>query len=276
MATTERPLKAALVYDFDGTLARGNMQEHSFIPGLGREVGEFWAGTKRFAEEHDADEVLTYMHLMLQEAQALGQPVTRESLREHGARVPLFEGVSEWFGHITEFAAGLGLSLDHYVISSGLHEMIEGCSIFKEFRKVYASRYLYDVQGHACWPAVAINYTTKTQFLFRINKGIESTWDNRRINEWVSPESRPLPFQGMIFIGDGETDVPAMKMVRYQGGYAVAVFDPVKFASNQSTIHKLISADRCNYVAPADYRKASQLDVTICGILQRIAERRSQ
>lgn len=269
------PLKAALVYDFDGTLARGNMQEHSFIPALGREVPDFWAETKRFAEEHDADEVLTYMRLMLKEAEALGQPITRESLQQHGARVPLFAGVSDWFGHINQFAEELGLSLDHYVISSGLHEMIEGCPIFREFKQVYASRYLYNEQGHANWPAVAINYTTKTQFLFRINKGIESTWDNRRINEWVNPEIRPLPFQHMIFIGDGETDVPAMKMVRYQGGYAVAVFDPERFAKNQNTIHKLISADRCNYVAPADYRKASQLDVTICGILQRIAERRT-
>ena len=267
-------MKAALIYDFDGTLARGNMQEHTFIPALKREVPDFWASTKKFAEEHDADEVLTYMRLMLQEAEALGQPITRDSLQKHGAQVPLFEGVSEWFAHINQFANEMGLELDHYVISSGLHEMIEGCSIFKEFRQVYASRYLYDEKGNANWPAVAINYTTKTQFLFRINKGIESTWDNRRINEWVSPEVRPLPFQHMIFIGDGETDVPAMKMVRYQGGYAVAVFDPEKFAKNQNTIHKLISADRCNYVAPADYRKASQLDVTICGILQRIAERR--
>jgi phosphoserine phosphatase len=269
------PLKAALVYDFDGTLARGNMQEHSFIPSLKREVGEFWAETKRFAEKHDADEVLTYMRLMLQESEALGQPITRSSLREHGSQVPLFEGVREWFGHINEFARSLEMQLDHYVISSGLYEMIEGCPIFSEFKQVYASRYLYNEAGQANWPAVAVNYTTKTQFLFRINKGIESTWDNRRINEWVNPESRPLPFQNMIFIGDGETDVPAMKMVRYQGGYAVAVFDPEKFARNQTTIHKLISADRCNYVAPADYRKASQLDVTLCGILQRIAERRS-
>ena len=267
-------MKAALIYDFDGTLARGNMQEHSFIPALQRKVSEFWADTKVFAQEHDADEVLTYMRLMLQEAVRLGRPLTRESLAQHGAGVPLFEGVTEWFSHINAFGEALGLTLDHYVISSGLHEMIAGCPIYPAFKQVYASRYLYDEAGHANWPAVAINYTTKTQFLFRINKGIDSTWDNRSINEWASPEVRPLPFQRMIFIGDGETDVPAMKMVRYQGGYAVAVFDPEKFAQNQSTIHKLISADRCNYVAPADYRKASQLDVTICGILQRIAERR--
>ena len=178
-------MKAALVYDFDGTLARGNMQEHSFIPALKREVPDFWAHTKRFAEEHDADEVLTYMRLMLQEAEALGQPITRSSLQQHGARVPLFEGVSQWFGHINEFAASLGVELDHYVISSGLQEMIEGCSIFREFRQVYASRYLYDEKGHAIWPAVAINYTTKTQFLFRINKGIDSVWETEAINRWM-------------------------------------------------------------------------------------------
>lgn len=268
----ESAVRAAIVYDFDGTLARGNIQEHSFIPSLQMEPAEFWKHCKVLAEENDADEILAYMLMMLQKARELGLPLTREILARHGSQVQLFQGVPAWFDHVNDFAAGLGLCLDHYIISSGIQEMIEGCPIHSAFKKIYASRYLYDEHGQASWPALAINYTTKTQFLFRINKGIATTWDNTSINEWVPPAQRPLPFERMIFLGDGETDVPAMKMVRHQGGYAVAVFDPDRFVKNQSVIHKLIAADRCNYVAPADYRQGSQLDVTVCGILQRIRE----
>lgn len=246
------------------------MQEHGLLQYLGYpDPLAFWTRTKQAAQQWDADEILVYMKLLLE----CGKALTRQKLTEEGAKVPLFEGLEQWFERVNQFGAELGLELEHYIISSGLEEMVQGCSIRKHFRRVYASRYCYDQAGIAVWPASAINYTTKTQFLFRINKGVDSTYENRQVNEWLEPQQRPVPFERMIFIGDGETDIPAMKMVRYQGGYAVAVFDPKKFENNQQTIHKLIAADRCNYVAPADYRQGSQLDVTIGGILSRIASR---
>ena len=265
-------LKAALVYDFDGTLAPGNMQEHSFIPGLGLDVPTFWGEVKTHARAHDADEVLVYMWRMLQHARDRHMPITRDALKEHGRQTPLFPGVSTWFDRIDAYALEQGLELEHYVISSGIYEMIAGCEVFDKFKQVFASRFLYDEAGCATWPAVAINYTTKTQFLFRINKGVDNSWDNESVNRWRPVDARPVPFERLVFIGDGETDIPAMKMVRYQGGEAVAVFDANKWNDKQKVIYRLIAEDRAQFVASADYSEGSQLDVTVKGILGRIAQ----
>jgi phosphoserine phosphatase len=264
---------AAIVYDFDGTLAEGNIQEHSFIPELGIQKLAFWQDVKDQAKKHDADEILVYMWRMLEVARAKNKAVTRDALVKHGRKTPLFKGVESWFERINAHAASIGLALEHYVISSGIEEMIEGCSIRGAFKRVFASRYIYDDAGRAIWPGVAVNYTTKTQFLFRINKGIENTYDNTAINKWMPMPMRPVPFTRMIFIGDGETDIPAMKMVRYQGGHSIAVFDPKEWKrlELQERIHGLIAEDRVHFVAPADYREQQQLEVTVKGILGRYA-----
>jgi phosphoserine phosphatase len=265
--------RTALIYDFDGTLAKGNVQEHSFLPDLGISSAEFWAKVKRRAEEHDADEILTYMWLMLEAASAAGKPVTREAIEQHGHRTPLFEGVEQWFDRINAYGAERGLDIEHYIVSSGNLELIRGSPITRHFRHVFASKFIYDEGGRAVWPGMAINYTTKTQFLFRINKGIDNSWDGSAINRWIPMDERPVPFERMIFIGDGDTDIPAMKMVRYQGGHSIAVFDPDAFteARHQEKLHRLIAEDRVHHVAPADYTAGSQLDVVIRGILGRIA-----
>lgn len=268
--------RAALVYDFDGTLARGNIQEHSFIPGLGIEIEDFWQRSNGAAREHDADQILTYMYEMMVQAKSRGLKLTRDSLLAHGRTVPFFDGVESWFGRVNAYAQSQGLALEHYVISSGIREMILGCSVAQEFRQIFASSFLYNDEGEAVWPALSINYTTKTQYLFRINKGIDNCWDNEAINRWVPPGDRRLPFENMVFLGDGETDIPSMKMVRHQGGYAVAVFDPEKWDRLQSRITGLIAEDRTNFVAPADYSEGSQLEVTVRGLLGRIAGRKER
>jgi hypothetical protein len=270
-----RPPRAAIIYDFDGTLARGNLQEHSFIPDLGIDHDVFWKDVKRLARTDDADEILVYMQQMIERARKAGKAVTRERLRAHGAEPSFFDGVESWFDRIDSFANDQGLELQHYVVSSGIEEMIEGCAIYPRFARVFASRFIYNEKGEAIWPAVAVNYTNKTQFLFRINKGIENVWDTQAINRWMRPEERPLPFERMIFIGDGDTDIPSMKMVTDQGGCAVAVLDPDRWNDplKVSHIHTLIAEDRVNYVAPADYLPGSQLDVIVKGALQRIALR---
>ena len=261
---------AAIVYDFDGTLSPGSMQEHSFIPELGYEnVSQFWAEASAEAEDQDADRILTYMQLMLAKS---GKPFSRDDLRWHGESLPLFEGVQEWFSRVNAFAREVGLQLEHYIVSSGLREMIEATKIAGEFKHIFASGFAYGEDGRARWPAVAINYTGKTQFLFRINKGIQSTWDDGAINRWMPISERPIPFSRMIFIGDGDTDIPSMKMVRLQGGTAVAVFEPSEWekASTRDKVERLIAEDRVSYVAPADYREGTQLDVTIKGALRRM------
>lgn len=269
------PMRAALVYDFDGTLARGNIQERSFIPDIGMSHDQFWLDVRRAARANNADEILVYMQMMVERARAAGKPVTRGQLQAHGSAPDFFDGLDHWFDRMNAFGDDLGLAIDHYVISSGIYEMIEGCALFPRFRQVFASRFLYDARGEACWPAVAINYTTKTQFLFRINKGIESVWDTEAVNTWMPEHKRPLPFERMIFLGDGDTDIPSMKMVASQGGCALAVLDPYRWNDplGVGKIHKLIAEDRVSYVAPADYLPGGQLDVIVKGALGRIALR---
>ena len=262
--------RTAIVYDFDGTLARGNIQEHTFLPELGIEKEEFWAEVGALKQKHDADQILIYMQLMLERARERQIDVTREALVEHGKRTPLFEGLDRWFDRIDEFAASRNLDLEHYVISAGTEEMIQGAACYSKFKKVFASRFMYDANGVATWPALAINYTTKTQYLFRINKGVDNSWDNEPVNRWVPMKERPVPFSRMIFIGDGDTDIPCMKMVRHQGGYSIAVYDPGRPVDGARKIYDLIAEDRVHYVAPADYTEDSLLDITVKGVLGRM------
>jgi hypothetical protein len=266
--------RTAIIYDFDGTLARGNLQECSFIPKMRMTRTEFWNEVKRRTKEEDADEILVYMHLMLEKAKEAGEDLTKDMLREHGRNAPLFPGLDDksWFKRMNDFAKQQGLELQHYIISSGIEEMIRGCSIQDSFHKIYASKYIYDGEV-AAWAAVAINYTTKTQYLFRINKGIENHWDREGLNAYMPQVSRPVPFSRMIFLGDGDSDIPAMKMMTLQGGYLVAVYDEQRDRRDLEKIHNLISDDRADFVAPGNYQEKSQLDIITKGILGRIAHR---
>lgn len=265
-------LPTAIVYDFDGTLSRGNIQEHSFIPHLGMGQHEFWREADDLAEREDADEILVYMQLMLEKARERGIEVTEAQLAEHGRAAELFEGLADtsWFLRINAHAAERGLQLEHYIVSSGILEMIRGCPIHDQFAWIFASRFIYR-KGVAAWPGVAINYTTKTQYLFRINKGIRNTWNSRDLNAFMPESERRIPFQRMVFVGDGDTDIPTMKMITHQGGYAVAVYDPRRTDRDLSKIHRLLSDGRADFVAPADYTENSQLDIVIKGLLGRIA-----
>jgi hypothetical protein len=271
---TSSPLRTALVYDFDGTLAPGSIQEHSLLPDyLGIDSKEFWTDVKKETRDQDADEILVYLRLLLERATERAVPLTRSVLQTHGAKTPLFEGVEQWFDRIDEHALPRGLALEHYVISSGNEEMIQGTKIFDKFRQVFASRYHYNGGGNAVWPAIAINYTTKTQYLFRINKGIDNSWNNEAVNRWQPMEERSVPFSRIIYLGDGDTDIPSMKMVRHQGGHSVAVFDPERWDNSQmqSKVYNLIAESRADFVVPANYNNGGQLDITIKGILGRIA-----
>lgn len=265
-------IKAALIYDFDGTLAPGNMQGHGLLDALGHQLEpHFWEKGAEIAKEQDADEVLVYMWRILQDAKAKGLAVTKEFLASFGSKIPLFPGVDSWFKRINAFGKEHDLEIQHYVVSSGLFEMIQGCSIVNEFHHVFASKYMYGANGEATAPGVAINYTTKTQYLFRINKGIMNSSDRKSLNGFTSEEARPIPFERMIFLGDGDTDIPTMKMMTYKGGEAIGVFGEWEKSASRNLIHRLIEEDRVKRVAPADYTEDSQLDVMVKGLLGRIA-----
>jgi len=260
----------AIAYDFDGTLAPGNMQEHSFIPNIGMTAENFWDMADQLARENEADSVLTYMNLMIKKANEAGVPIRKGDFRKHGESVKLFKGVKAWFDRINNYGRGKGLNLEHYIISSGIKEMIDGTPIAAEFEKIYASSFRYDANGVAEWPALAINFTTKTQYLFRINKGALEVYDNKRINEFLPMEDRPIPFKNMIFIGDGETDIPCFRLVKSLGGHSIAVYKP-QTKGARAKAEKLVDDGRVNFVTPADYSTGRDIDTVVKAVLDKIS-----
>lgn len=264
---TTTAIDVALVYDFDGTLAPGNMQEFGFVQAIGKDPNEFWNRTHEMAVCNDASTILCYMYLMLQEAKVNGISLKRENFKKFGSMIKLYKGVEEWFSLINQYGKSKGLNIKHYINSSGLKEMVEGTPIAKEFENIYACSFLYDAEGNAYWPAVTVDYTTKTQFLFKINKGIREVSDNKRINDYVAKEDRPIPFEQMIYFGDGETDVPSMSVVKSQGGHAIAVYgNPQK----KATAVKLINEQRVDFVCKADYSEGGEIHSTVKRILNKI------
>ncbi len=261
----------ALIYDFDGTLSAGNMQEYDFIPAVGKSTYDFWFESSQLARDTDSDPILTYMARMIAEARAAGVPITRERFREFGSRVKLFPGVEEWFGRINRYGDGKGLNIVHYINSSGLREMIEGTSIAGEFRKIYACSFLYDAEGQAYWPGVAINFTNKTQFIFKINKGVDEVWDGKAVNEFIPENLRPVPFRRMIYFGDGTTDIPCMRLVKSSGGYSIAVYNPATEEEARPAAEKLLGENRVDFVAAADYGEGHTLDRIVHTIIDKIA-----
>lgn len=257
----------ALIYDFDGTLAPGNMQERDFIPAIGMKTKQFWNEVNDSAKKHQADNILAYMKLMLDKAQQAQVPVRKTDFQEFGKNLRFFNGILPdtktndlgWFEKINSFAKERNIITEHYIISSGIREMIEGCPLAKQFTMIYASSFIYDHNGIAVWPALAVNYTTKTQYLFRINKGCLDVSDNASINKTIPENERPIPFSHMIYLGDGETDIPAFRLVKDKGGCAIAVYKPNTKGAKERT-EKLIHEGRVNDIAPADYRTDSCID----------------
>ena len=266
----ENAYTVALIYDFDGTLAPGNMQEYDFIPAVGKSNKEFWHEANSLAEEQDGDAVLAYMARMIQEAQSKGLSLRREAFQESGRNVRYYKGVEGWFARMNAYASERGLRLLHYVNSSGLKEIIEGTSIAGEFKHIYACSFLYNVDGIAYWPAVAVNYTNKTQFIFKINKGVESVYDAQKVNQFMEENRRPVPFKRMIYVGDGTTDIPCMRLVKNFGGHSIAVYNPDE-RGKRKEMNTLIRDNRVNYVCEADYSAGSEMDVIVRAIIDKIA-----
>ena len=260
----------ALIYDFDGTLAPGNMQEYDFIPAVGKSNREFWNEANVLAETQDADPVLTYMARMIQEAQSKGLSLRREAFQESGRNIRYYNGVEEWFSRMNAYAAEQGIHLIHYINSSGMKEIIEGTSIAHEFKHIYACSFLYNVDGIAYWPAVAVNYTNKTQFIFKINKGVESVYDTHLVNQYMEENLRPVPFKRMIYVGDGTTDIPCMKLVKNYGGHSIAVYNP-EDKNKRKEMNNLIRDNRVNFVCSADYSVGSEMDIVVKAIIDKIA-----
>ena len=266
--TQKKPI-VALIYDYDGTLSPGNMQEFGFIQAVGKTAEEFWRMSDSIAIGQDASNVLAYMKLMFDEAKRNGIKLRREDFQRFGRNIQLFDGVREWFKLVNTYGELHGVKIEHYINSSGLKEIIEGSPIAHEFKHVFAGTFLYDANGEAEWPGISVDYTTKTQFLFKISKGIFSSRDNKQVNESIADDKKRIPFTHMIYFGDGDTDVPCMKIVNMFGGYAVAVFDPNN-ARKRASSQKLLRQGRVKFITPAVYTKDSRTFRIVSTIIDRI------
>ena len=249
----------ALIYDFDKTLCDRDMQEYAFIPNLGLTPEEFWKETDILARENKMDKILACMYMMKEKSHQLGTPLKRENLNKLGEYIKFYPGIKEWFSRINEYGNSLGLEIEHYIISSGMKEIIEGTEISKYFKEIYACEFLYDQNGIVTWPAMSVNYTTKTQFLSRINKGVLDISEDKILNAKMLDEDRRISTKNMIYIGDGFTDIPSMRMVREKGGYAIAVYQQNKL----DTVKDLLKEDRIDYAVLADYSENSTIDILV-------------
>lgn len=259
----------AICYDFDKTLSPDDMQAQGYIQSVGYDIKEFWTKSNGLASENDMDQNLAYMYLMITEAEGY-HVFNKKTLEEYGAKVTLFPGVKDWFKRICDYGKEQGVIVEHYIISSGLKEMIEGTEVAKTgaFKKIYASSFYFNERGVAKWPAQVVNYTNKTQFLFRIEKGILDVNDPR-VNDYFPPEELRVPFRNMIYIGDSDTDIPCMKLVNSHGGYSIGVYNPE--TRDKHKVYKMIHDNRIKYFAPADYTENEELDRLVKNIIDRTA-----
>ncbi|MBQ0127446.1 MAG: haloacid dehalogenase-like hydrolase [Bacteroidales bacterium] len=259
----------ALIYDFDGTLSPGNMQEFGFIQAVGSTPEEFWRMSDSIAIGYDASNVLAYMKLMFDEARSNGIKLRREDFRAFGKHIKLYDGVRQWFSMVNEYGNRHGVVIEHYINSSGLKEIIEGSPIAGEFKHIFAGSFIYDAEGEAEWPGIAVDYTAKTQFLFKISKGIFSSRDALQVNASIADDKKRIPFNHMIYFGDGDTDVPCMKIVGMFGGHSIAVYDPDNDKKRASAA-KLKRQGRVICAAPAVYTADSPAFKVVCAIIDKV------
>ena len=259
-----RPI-VALIYDFDKTLSPQNMQEYTFLPGINVSPDDFWGACREFSLTHQMDGILSYMHMMQHMARG-NMDFNRDVLKDLGAGVEFFPGVESWFGRIREIGDRLDVDVEHYIISSGLTEIIEGSRIGREFKAVFACSFCYDESGHPIWPSAAVNYTSKTQYLFRINKGIMDVTNDADLNAYTPEYTRRIPFSNMIYIADGLTDVPCMKMTKQKGGFAVAVHPP----GETELADDMLLQGRADFSVETDYTPGSELERIVTLLMRRI------
>lgn len=256
----------AIMYDFDRTLCTKDMQDYSFIPSLGMTESEFWQYANSLGQREHMDSILAYMYAMVKISKDKNIPLLRQNLVDMGKNVELFKGVKEWFDRITEFGRANGMQIEHYVISSGMKEIIEGTPISKCFKSIFACEFLYDENGNGVWPKTDVNYTNKTQFVYRINKGVLDIANDNDLNQSMPDDSKRVPFCNMIYIGDGLSDVPCMKMMKAYGGYSIAVYQ-----NKDSKVEDLLKRGRVDYIYPADYSENTGLDITVKNIIRKMS-----
>ncbi len=278
---TKSKIPLAIVYDFDGTLSPGNMQEKDFLPKLNIKKDDFWKEVTKTCKDHKADNILIYMLLMLEKAEQGKISIKRNDFKNFGKNITFFPGIIPdpikvgtpeigWFDRINECGEKVGVNVKHFIVSSGIKEMIEGTRISSKFTGIFASSFYYDHNKLAKWPAVVVNFTSKTQFIFRINKKSYDIADDKSINKFIPDNQRPIPFKNIVYIGDGETDIPCFKLVKEKGGCSIVVYNETK-KNSRKLPKKLLEEGRVSFIAPADYSSGKKLETIISALIDKIS-----
>ncbi len=257
--------KMALIYDFDKTLSPKDMQEFHFIPSLGyKSAADFWSESKKNSDKNNMDSNLSYMQLMVEKRPGL----TKDDLINEGKYIELYKGVDTWFKRINAYGKKHNVEVEHYIISSGIREMIMGTKIFNDFKQVFACSYAYDEDGKVIWPSRVVNYTTKTQYLYRINKGIFDETNDVDLNKKTPKDEKYIPFSNMVYFGDGLTDVPSMRVMLEEGGYTVAVYGSKQAKTDLAD--PLKGDNRATFVAEADYSLGSDVEKLVKALIESV------
>lgn len=255
----------AIVYDFDKTLCSEDMQNYSFIPALGMTPEEFWGATSVFSEKTNVERILSYMYMMIKLAKDKGIKLTKEYLKELGKDIKFYPGVLTWFKRINEYGESLGIQVEHYLVSSGTKEIIDGCAIADQFKAIYGCEFLFGEDGLPIWPKLTINYTAKTQFIYRITKGVLDVTDDSNVNRRIN--TKRVPFQNIVYLGDGMTDIPCMALVKESGGKSIAIYTK----DSKDKAMELYNENRVNFICKADYSSNSQLEKVIKLVINSVA-----
>ena len=267
--------RIALLYDFDYTLADGFMQQFGLMQELGfNDVGKYFRACEDVSLDRDMDMCLSSMCGIIELAKMKGKEVTRDYLRQFGADIKYFAGVEEWFEKINAIGNEYGYEIEHYIVSSGVREIIEGTKIAPYFKRIYANFFAYK-DGRAFWPAQVVNYTSKTQYIYRVRKNaLDDLASLDKINEKMA-DDEVLPFKNIIYIGDSQTDIPSFKVVKNSGGMSICVYHPDN-DNSKKTAQKCFIEGRVNYFTPADYREGSDLYSLIKNYILSIAKKKTR
>ncbi|MDR3021969.1 MAG: haloacid dehalogenase-like hydrolase [Clostridiales bacterium] len=265
---TAKKIIVALCYDFDKTLCPKDMQEYALFDKLRINASQFWELCDIQAKNNGMDKVLSYMKMTVEMAARNEYCLTKSDFFDMGKQVELYQGVQTWFNRINTYAEKLNINLEHYIISAGQQEIIEGVSIAKYIKAIFASEFVYNQNENPIWPKRVVNYTQKTQYMYRINKGALDLYDEQKVNLAMPHDQRRVPFRNMIYIGDSYTDIPAMSLLSSKGGFAIGVYNPVD--DNTVAVKQLLMENRISFFAPADYRKGSKLELLVTKILDNI------
>lgn len=255
----------AILYDFDKTLCSEDMQNYSFIPALGMTPEEFWGYVGEFSDKTGVEKILSYMYCMVEMSKKKGIHLTREWLENLGKDIKFYNGVTTWFKRINDYGKSQGIHVEHYLVSSGTKEIIDGCAIAKEFKAVYGCEFLFNENSEPIWPKNTINFTAKTQYLFRISKGVLDANDDVKLNR--KTQNRRIPYRNIIYLGDGMTDIPIMTLVKENGGKSIAVYARGK----KEKVMPLYEENRVNFVCRADYGAGNELEKIMKLIINQIS-----